>query len=221
MIPGLASALSAGDGRPAASFRNTYTNAASQTTYEFATSDIGEAHPYRVVVVIAYPTALDGTVSSMTIGGVSAALAATSGSATRNTEMWYAVVPTGATATISVTYTAGILGCAIHVFAVYPTSSTPVDALGAEGSATNLTLSNLAKTAGGFAIFGTCTDSADTVELTGTGAETITETGNTGFDSSITIACMYFVVTATTTTDDYTATWSGADDVALVGATWA
>lgn len=208
---------------PAASFRNTYNDATTQTSYSFATSDIGEAHSQRVVAVIAYASAAPSVgVSSMTIGGVSATVATTSGLAARSAEIWYAAVPTGATATIVVDWGLGtdVIGCLIHVFALYPSSPTPVDAVGNNANSTTVEISNLAKTAGGFALFGTSTNSSDTVVLTHTGAETVTEHSATTFDSAITLTPHSFVVTATTTTDDFTATFSGADAVALVGATW-
>lgn len=209
------------DPAPAPSFRATIQDATALTTYTYNTVDFNTAHSLRVIAVIFYASGSPSTaISSCTIGGVAATLAVTSGATARSAEIWYAAVPTGATGTIAVTWAGAQTGCIGHVFALYPSSPTPVDAVGNNASATSVVISNLAKTSGGFALFGTNTNSADSVVLTGTGGETITEGTATTFDSSITVTPHYFVVTATSTTDDYTATFSGADAIALVGATW-
>lgn len=217
-------AMMGGAVTPLFSYRNTYNSTGSLTTYTFSASDLGEADSARVVVVATLCVAGSGrTVSSMTIGGVSATLAVTSGSGTNNNELWYAVVPSGETGDIAVTWSGACTACGIHVWAGYPASSTPVDALGTFNAAdTTRVLTDLAKTAGGFACFATRASGSQTVILTQNGAETITENYDGALTSgTVTSGAMSFLVTATTTANDFTATFSTSAAVNLVGATWA
>lgn len=220
-IPGLAAAIVGAEGPPPAfSYRNNYSDTTNQTNYSFASSDLGTPHSTRLVVVgVRY----DGSnaVSSVTIGGVSATLAVASGNASRPAELWYAIVPSGETGTIAVNGGGAYAFCHIFVWAGYPASATPVDAVGAQAASGDIVISNLAKTAGGFACFVSSvgTPSA-TGTLTQTGAETITEDYEATVDGTAS-AAMSFIVTATTTTDDFTRSWSGADGRGIAGATWA
>jgi hypothetical protein len=204
------------------SYRNSYSDTSNLTTYSFAGCDLGAAHSSRLVVV---GTSAQGVISasSMTVGGVSATLAVASAAANgRVAELWYALVPTGATATIEVVWSGGASSCIIHVWSGYPASATPVDAVGANNSANTLTLTDLAKTAGGFACFcSSMGNNTATVAYTGNNAETITENYDAILDTQNSIGAASFVVTATTTTDDFTATWSASSGCGFVGATWA
>lgn len=224
MIPGLAAAIS-GSVDLTFRFRDIYTDDTSLTTYSFANCEFGHGSSIRVVVIaVACGAGAGRTVSSATIGGVSATLATTTTSGTQNFEIWYAVVPTGSTGTVAVTWDGACTSCMCYVWSGYPASSTPVDAVGTTGpSASSLTLSNLAKTAGGFAVFAGRSANASTVTFSSNGAETITEDSDTtALDSAVGVHAGSFVVTATTTTDDMTATYSvGGDGAGFVGATWA
>ncbi len=221
MLPGIAGAIAGWVAPSPFSYRNSYSDTTNTSTYSFASCDIGDAHPLRLVVVGIKYNDNQPAVSSATVGGISATLAVTSGAQNRSAELWYALVPTGLTATIEVngggTYTA----CAIHVWAGYPASSTPVDAVGTSAASGDITITDLAKTAGGFACFvsGTSTNAA-TGTLTQTGAETITENFEGSLDASDAHAAMSFIVTATTTADDFTRTWTGASGRGIAGATW-
>lgn len=103
------------------------------TTYSFAGRSIGTAAAGRLVVVAVHTgDTADNTLASGTIGGVAATVIGTSrandGVVWACTGLMYAVVPTGTTATIEVTWSAATFRCYIGVFAVYDlTSTTPHD----------------------------------------------------------------------------------------------
>ncbi len=206
--------------RPAFSYRNTYTDTTSLTTYDFASSDLGEPDPSRLVLVGVSSTG-SSALSSVTVDGTGGTLVSSAGTTQRLIELWRASSVANATGTISLTFSAGVTGCAIHVWAGYPGSATPVDAVGASGTTTPTTISDLAKTLGGFAVFVIRVNSTSTsISLTGTGAETITQNYKAAFDGAQQTAAYSFDVTATTTTDDYTNTMGGAFGNSLIGATW-
>lgn len=211
----------------APSFRNYYEDTSSQTTYTFSSCDIGTAHATRMVVVCIAASNVPGAVSSCTVNGVSASSVVTSGNTNRHCEIWKAAVPSGSIGvTISVAFsTSGTTNCAIGVYATYPGSQTAVDALGANGTnVTTRTLTDLAKTIGGVAIFvAVANDTGKTTTVTYT-SETITkDRENTTFDSNTKCYAFHSTmsVAATSTTDDPLCTWSAsASGVGFAGATW-
>jgi hypothetical protein len=208
---------------PTPGYRNTYENLTALTTYPFTGCDFGPEHVDRVVAAaITTKSGSTRAVSSATIGGVAAALASATAPARVNYEIWYARVPAGLTGNVSVVMNGSCSACSISVFSCYPASAVPVDGVGITafpGTATVLT--DLAKTAGGFAIFATRSESTNTVVLTGTGPETITENLDAlGLGGADRLGAMSFEVTANSTTDDYTATFSGSANCNAVGATW-
>lgn len=104
-------------------------SASDLTTYTFSTQAISTAASNRKVAVITYANAgTAATVSSMTIGGVSATQVIGVQSGNKTGAIWIADVPTGTTADVVVTWSAGRVRCAIIVFAIYGTfSSTAYD----------------------------------------------------------------------------------------------
>lgn len=107
---------------PSSEFRTSVVDATDQTTYTFNNVDIGVAHSTRRVVVA---VASVSTISSATIGGVSATIHIQVGSGDQ-AGLISAVVPTGTTATISITFTAAGLMCGIGVYRlINETSGSP------------------------------------------------------------------------------------------------
>ena len=201
------------------SYRNTYTSTANQTTYTFSACDLGSLGTNRLVVVgINAPS--NQAVSSVTIDGVSATLAITSGAASRLAEIWYASTNSNATGDIVVTFAGSQTAAAIHVWVGYPTSATPVDAVGTNNSASSLTLSNVAKTSGGFTVMCSKRNDTSDVSWTQNGAETITEDHDSDLEAANGISAASHVNTATTTTDDYTATFTGSTGCGAAIASW-
>lgn len=118
------------------SYQTSANDTTDLTTYTFATQAIGTASADRYVLVCTATRGTAITVSSMTIGGVSAALVRRQQNGNNTLEWWIALVPTGTTASIVVTWSAGALRCSIGVWALTGLQSTTATA-----NAVDITLS--------------------------------------------------------------------------------
>lgn len=112
------------------SFRTSATSTAGSSPYTFNAQDIGAAAANRLVVVTwsHYAGIASGpTMSSVTIGGITATilLQQGDGTSTDNTGIAVALVPTGTTATIVLTTNIGGAAIGIGVYALYGASATP------------------------------------------------------------------------------------------------
>lgn len=116
---------SAGGAVPAAtvSLTDSPVSTSNLTAYTFPSAAIGSADANRIVVVGVGGATSGGarTISSVTIGGVSAAqvIDHSSANAGNHSKIWAAAVPTGTTADIVVTWSAGMFNCGIGVWAAY------------------------------------------------------------------------------------------------------
>lgn len=118
------------------SFLQQHTDTVDRTVYTFASANLGVAAPNRHVVVAigARKSGTPGTISSVTIGGVTANIVGqvSNVSDSNNTTcgLVIAKVPTGATGDIVVTLSTGFLRCAISVYrATGLVSLTPTNVL--------------------------------------------------------------------------------------------
>lgn len=85
------------------------------TTYTFAAQGIGTASPKRLVVVAIHARrSSNRTISAVTIGGIAAAIVQSASSHLPN-GFAFAIVPTGTTADIVITFSADVTRCAIGV----------------------------------------------------------------------------------------------------------
>ena len=123
---------------PSLVYRTHATDATDQTTYSFASVDIGAADATRYVIVAlaARNSTADRTVSSATIAGVSASIVADGSAANTQCAILMAAVPTGTTGTIAITFSAAQLRCGIAVWAAYNLRSATAIATLATASAT-------------------------------------------------------------------------------------
>lgn len=123
---------------PSYAFQATTTAIASGSTYTYSSHAIGVAAANRLVIVGAHSLQSAGsrTISSVTIGGISATVVSgttfttTTASGDYDSAFYAASVPTGTTATIVVTMSASVAGGGggVSVWAAYDlTSSTAVD----------------------------------------------------------------------------------------------
>lgn len=102
------------------------------TTYTFSTVSLGDADAGRKILVPLYTLKADpaATISSVTIGGVSAALVTgtnttvATGGASHLTEMWEAAVPTGTTGDIVITCSAQTVRMAGGVYRIVSGTSS-------------------------------------------------------------------------------------------------
>tara|TARA_R110000772_G_scaffold233395_1_gene344960 strand:+ start:105 stop:773 length:669 start_codon:yes stop_codon:yes gene_type:complete len=133
VLLGAASAAAAVPIDSTLAFTASAVNSGSQSSYTFSSQAIGTASSDRVVVVGVTAGNSPADVSSMTIGGVGAAHAVSRTNSTE-TEIWYATVPTGTTASVVVNFSGGKGRCGIGVWAL-----TGVSGVGATNSSTSST----------------------------------------------------------------------------------
>jgi hypothetical protein len=119
--------LASARGEASVVFTDSAVNTTSQTTYTFTNHPIGTAAANRKIIVAAECANNARTVSTITVGGVSAALISgtrVSEPSTTQVELWQADVPTGTTGTIVVAWS-GVSGTrgSIGVWAVYGAGS--------------------------------------------------------------------------------------------------
>ena len=98
------------------SLTDSETSTTNTDAYSFATQAIGAADAARYVVVVATSRGANATISSATIGGVSASVVAEITSTQLNCAIIIAAVPTGTTATIAITWSASQSNCDISVY---------------------------------------------------------------------------------------------------------
>lgn len=206
---------------PAASFRNTYSDTTNLTTYTFASSDLGTPDCTRMVVVVVSGFGTNA-ISSVTVDGTGATSCGTAVAIDNcRMSMWRAASTANSTGTITVVFAGSMFNCAIGVYALYPSSQTPVDYVTNTGSGATIVISDVAKTNGGFTILHShIAATGRTVVHTQNGAETIVEDVDTSIESLASYSYAHHLNTATTTTDDYTATSSGGTNAGYMGATW-
>lgn len=96
------------------------------TVYTFSAVAIGAAAANRIVVVDAHADE-GGDLVSMTIGGISATIAVSAAATDEFAVIAYAVVPTGTTADIVVTWTSGALRCMIGAWRLTGADTIPTD----------------------------------------------------------------------------------------------
>jgi hypothetical protein len=118
-----------GSGTPAPSntFTDSVVDATNLTTYTFTSRAIGAVDSTRRVVVgVAWGNSIARTLSSATIGGVGATIHVQTGAGNLDgSALISAAVPTGTTATIVVTLTAGALNCGIAVWSLLNATGSP------------------------------------------------------------------------------------------------
>jgi hypothetical protein len=119
----------------------------SSTT--FSSQGIGTADAARRVVVAIHGSADNRSVSTVTIGGVSANGRAAILSASNAAEIWDAIVPTGTTGDIVVTWSGTQRVTGISVYAIYDAYATVYDTATSSANPSDLDLNVLE---GGFAI---------------------------------------------------------------------
>ena len=124
------------------------------TTYTFSSQAIGTASSNRRVIIGTVGFAGIRTVSSLTVGGISASLVKRQQQGSVTAEIWIATVPTGTTADVVVTWSGGQTRCAIAVWsATGLENNTPVDTDGTNiaiiANSSNVTLTTVD---GGFVV---------------------------------------------------------------------
>lgn len=103
-------------------------NVSSTNIVTASSLNFGAEHPTRIVAVfIGAETSGNRTISSVTIGGVSAtrAIRVSNAATLRQNEIWYAQIPTGSTGNVTVTFSsATTISGLIAISSIYNTLST-------------------------------------------------------------------------------------------------
>lgn len=122
------------------------------TTYTFATQNLGTASSDRVIfAVVSGRQSSARTISSVTIGGVTATEVGTRGSSQNPLGIWSAAVPSGTTGDVVVTFSGAMLRARIILWSVTGGAATVADSQFGTDTAT------VTGVTGGFIIAGACT----------------------------------------------------------------
>lgn len=215
---------------PVVAFVGTNLNAANQTTYTFTDEPVGVANHDRVVVVCigAATSGVSETISSATIGGLSASIinqaATDSGTDEAISGIITRFLPAGTTATIAITFSGACLNCGIAVYTLRGTGGLTAanntdTTINNSGTATTLDYTLPANSA---AVFVSCQDGGSTETCTWT-AGTTDPTEDSDFSievdtemSSASIVKQQAAVGVTNTIS----TWSNTGRVSSCVAVW-
>lgn len=106
-------------------------SATNLTTYTFSSQALGDADPSRQILVGVFGSSnASYTISSVTVGGVSASSVIDSGFSGGNqgrVALWSAAVPTGTSGDIVVTWSNGMFTCGVAVYAMYDAATSATD----------------------------------------------------------------------------------------------
>lgn len=189
------------------------------TAYTFSSQALGAAASDRKIVVGVVEVAATTTVSTLTVGGVSASLVKRQSGGIQVVELWQADVPTGTTGDVVVTMAAASQGVAIGVWRVVGAASAASNTLGAYAAPATGTIDI---PAGGVLVAMVGNRVVGTTTVTWTGptedfdANDITSAGNdtySGASGAHATAQTGYTVTATMS-------GAGADDPVMAAASW-
>lgn len=188
-------------------FLTSTTNTANLTTYTYSAVALGTAHfNRRIVVAVFFNAADDYPPAAMTIGGVSATLLVTQSSAIA---LYIALVPTGTTGDIVVTYATAANNSAIGVWRLDGvSSSTPHATASTTGSG------SIGIPAGGVAIMGQNVGGFDTGAFT-TDYNDDVESGNNnvGGHASSSVAASVSYTGGVAAGASVAASWAASPDI--------
>jgi hypothetical protein len=128
-------------------------DASNQTTYTFASKSLGTAAADRYIIVgVQHRGAVNRTVSSLTVDGISATQVHTIDRSASRVDIWIAAVPTGTTGDVVVTFNSSNSRCVIQVWrAVGIDGSAPHDIADSNAAANDPT-ATIDVPAGGVAV---------------------------------------------------------------------
>ena len=146
-----ATSLGFGAGRVAATIsqEDAAGSASNLTEYTFSGMSLGTIADDRIIVVGVCGFVTSDTIDSVTVGGISATTIIEQAVADGFLELWQALVPTGTTGDVVITFSDGVANCAAVTHAIYGATQTVFDT----GSDTTDQLSDtLAIPSGGVAV---------------------------------------------------------------------
>jgi len=146
-----------------ATFTDNTVSAANATAYTFSSQSLGTAAADRQILVATYGYNTGRVVSSLTVGGESAANKLRKQQSEVNVEFWTLALAAGTSGDIVVTWDGAMLQCGVGVWALYGASATASDtsSIGVTGAGLSLAVAHTSP-ATGFAI-GYAADSSNVV----------------------------------------------------------
>lgn len=196
-------------------YRATVGGGASSSIHTISV-DIGSEDANRLVVLdLGWIGSSGGnrTLDACTINGVTATRAAGGTQNGRGCGMAYAVVPTGTTVTVVLTFSNTVDTLACSSYRLIPASATPVDTVAIAGT-TSVILSDVDMVTGGAVI--TCAidaNDAGSLTLTNNGVDTPATDYNANIGSASDFASGSFQPTETISTNDLT--WAGTSGATM------
>jgi hypothetical protein len=175
-------------------YQSTANDTVGGTTVSYGSLAIGVADANRVVAIGVWVRGA-GNVASMTIGGVTATQVSSAAAANPSTtfsDIWYAAVPTGTTAAVSVTYSAAAIQSIVWAYRIITSTPTPTGANAADPNLASIsTTLSVPPGGGGMNVYGSRNQTPSTPTWTnavadntqafsghGVGAATTTGTGS-------------------------------------------
>jgi hypothetical protein len=144
-------------------YQTTSSQAAGSSPFTFSSIAIGTAAANRYVIVGIGATATPTAVLSVTVGGIAATQVVSQVAGNSIAAIWIALVPTGTTATIVITFTGSTQKCSIGVWSATGISPTALSTASSTANPASLALTTIN---GGFAIAHMEVDSTGTYTWT-------------------------------------------------------
>lgn len=217
MGPGPGTVHSTGSVSFSLNFAGSSSDTAGGTTTTYTSVAIGAADTNRIVAVgVAVRVNADvDSISSMTIGGISATQVAGARSTRADaglsiTDIWYAAVPTGTTANIVINWSASVVRSGIGAYRIITATPAPTSVSFGIGTGTNATTGTITVPGGGagFAIFGNRNGTGSVAWTNATGDFNLFPSGN------YSVGGAKFTATNTITGTE------GVSGAAISGAAW-
>lgn len=206
---------SAGGGGATINFLSTVSSSADGTAYAFSGVDLGTASAGRFIIIPVSVFAADPSLgaTSLIVGGVTATRNADVANGTKKQAIYSAIVPTGATANISLSMATVASSVILDVYRATVDSTTPVDTASDTGSSVVI-LPDLAVQSGGIVVAASYQFTTGAVAATWTGGDALTLDSGGVLDGQR-LASYHISVTSTTTTNDITACAAAASGLAV------
>jgi hypothetical protein len=206
--------------KPTFEYLASYEDTSSQTTRTISSVNFGEANTSReIFVVVRYSNSTATTISSATIGGVSATISAGASAGAQGAALIFATVPTGTSGNVVITYSNATTNSVAFVYRVTKRTNIGTTAINTYGdtsantSRTSYTSPTVAFPANGFVLAILNHNSSTDLTFTGSG---ITVDGDVFQSSSNRVGLSYNNIGKSSFSGTFTVTWGGTSGFVLV-----
>ncbi len=205
--------------KPTFEYLASYEDTSSQTTRTISSVNFGEANTSReIFVVVRYSNSIATTISSATIGGVSATISAGASANAQGAALIFATVPTGTSGDIVITYSNATTNSVAFVYRVTKRTNIGTTAINTYGDTstatrTSYTSPTVAFPSNGFVLAILNHNSSTNLTFTGSG---ITVDGDIFSASSNRVGLSYDNIGKSSFSGTFTVTWGGTSGAVLV-----